>query len=95
MPGCYASAAVVAAASPWAAHRLVSRAFALYSGGSTCLTGWSAVATWQLPTVGPAPSRVSAIRPDGTGHKVQQGVYGDIRVVSVPPDQVRRAQVLA
>ncbi|WP_157987894.1 hypothetical protein [Jiangella endophytica] len=91
-PGCYAAAAVLAAASPWLLHRLRARAFALYSGRSTCLTGWSSVATWQLPTVGPAPARVTAIRPNDAGHKVRNGAYGDIRIAAIPPGQARRVR---
>ncbi|TDD64599.1 hypothetical protein E1262_27705 [Jiangella aurantiaca] len=91
-PGCYGSAAVLAAASSWTKHRLRSRAFALYSGDSTFLTGWSSVVVWELPTVGPAPRRVTAIRSSDTRHKLQQGVYGDIRIVSVPQGQARRVQ---
>nr|WP_281386486.1 type IV toxin-antitoxin system AbiEi family antitoxin domain-containing protein [Jiangella mangrovi] len=91
-PGCYVSAAVLAAAPAWAAYRLRSRAFALYSGDTTFLTGWSAVAAWHLPTVGSVPRRVTAIRPSGTGPRVQLGVYGDVRIISVPSHQLGRVQ---
>ncbi|SDU75200.1 type IV toxin-antitoxin system AbiEi family antitoxin domain-containing protein [Jiangella alkaliphila] len=90
-PGCYASAAVLSAASSWERHRLRSRAFALFSDGSTVLTGWSAAVMWHLPTVGPPPARVTAIRPHGAG-SVRHGRYADVRIVTVPPGQLRRAQ---
>ncbi|WP_162605410.1 type IV toxin-antitoxin system AbiEi family antitoxin domain-containing protein [Jiangella ureilytica] len=90
VPGCYAAADVLVAASPWVEHALRSRAFALYSGEATFLTGWSAAATWQLPTIGPAPERVAAIRPNGAGHKVRRGPYGDIRIAAIPPGHARR-----
>lgn len=91
-PGCYASAAVLAAASSWAGYRLRSRAFALFSGDSSVLTSWSATVTWELPTVGPVPGRVTAIRPSGTGQSVQRGRYGDIRIATIPAGQARRSQ---
>jgi hypothetical protein len=91
-PGCYTSTAILAAASSWAEHRLRARAFALYSGDSTFLTGWSSAATWQLPAVGQAPKRVTAIRPDDAGHKVRRGPYGDIRTAAIPPGQARRVE---
>lgn len=73
-------------------HALRSRAFALYSGEATFLTSWSAAATWQLPTVGPAPERVAAVRPNGAVHKVRHGPYGDIRIASIPLGHARRFQ---
>ncbi|PZF80542.1 type IV toxin-antitoxin system AbiEi family antitoxin domain-containing protein [Jiangella anatolica] len=93
-PGCFAAAAAVSAASPWARFRLGSRAFALYSRGAAALTGWSAVVTWQLPTVGPAPARATAIRPSGAGHKVRSSRYGSLAVATVPAELVRRVQCI-
>lgn len=92
VPGCYTSAALLAAASSWAEYGMRSRAFALYSGCSSFLTGWSSAVIWRLPAVGPVPERVTAIRPSDTSQKVQRGVYGDIRVVAAPLYQARRVQ---
>lgn len=61
--GCYAEAARISRLAPWERHRAAAVAYALSCDDDTILAGWSAVAAWRLPTLGPPPATPVVVRP--------------------------------
>ncbi|WP_053202790.1 type IV toxin-antitoxin system AbiEi family antitoxin domain-containing protein [Jiangella muralis] len=84
--GVYAAAADHAAADPWTAFGLRSRAFTLACGPRAFAAGWSAAAVHGLPAIRPPPAQPLAYLMDGAGSAVNSR-YGSVRVAALPPDQ--------
>jgi len=89
-PGSYVSSAALAAASAWERHRLGAAAFVRSCAIPAFLTGWSAVVTWTLPTVGSPPELVQAVRSRAVRPRGVQAQAGVIRAVCIPAGQARR-----
>lgn len=88
-PGCFALTSAVHDSDEWSRFRLGARAFAGHHGPRTFLSGWSAAVTWDLPVVGRAPARHTAVRHVGTGYGVRNTALGDVRVVTLVPEHLR------
>lgn len=89
-PGHYASREVMQAASPWQRHRLRALAFAMWRGPRVFLTGWSAVVTWDLPTIGAPPDLPQAVRSNTLRNAGERTACGVVRAVTIPLGQARR-----
>ncbi|PSL06931.1 putative AbiEi antitoxin of type IV toxin-antitoxin system [Haloactinopolyspora alba] len=89
-PRCYVSTVNLGAASPWERHRLHAAAFVLSRDQPVFLTGWSAVVTFDLPTVGSPPRLPQALRSAAFRASTQATQFGIIRAVCIPAGQARR-----
>ncbi|WP_166355495.1 type IV toxin-antitoxin system AbiEi family antitoxin domain-containing protein [Phytoactinopolyspora limicola] len=91
--GVYTSPELLDRLDGWARHDLLARAFVVSLGPGAYLTEWSAVAAWQLPTLGPPPSEPVAVRPRSGGRSRGRGskiaAYGRVRTHRLPAEHRR------
>ncbi len=88
-PGSYVCRAQFTAATPWERFRWLSWAFAFSRRLPVFLTGWSAVVTWNLPTIGPVPTEPCAVRSKALRHAGERTDAGVVRAVDIPVGHAR------
>lgn len=81
--GVYVATVAYDLLTPWERHLVQARAFAA-SCAAAYLTGWSAVVTWRLPTVGSPPLLPVAIEPKRRPGGSTVTRYGRILVADLP-----------
>ncbi len=86
--GHYVATSVLEGLGEWQQHRLRARAFVTACGRDAYLTGWSAVVTWGLPTLGPPPDLPLVVRQKSPQRSPQTTPYGHV-LVSTLPDKHR------
>lgn len=82
--GVYADAAALAAADPWSAFRLRTRAFLLAGAPNTYAAGWSSAVLHGLPTTGRPPQVPTVIRPGSRVSGSNRTCHGRTRFAAVP-----------
>jgi hypothetical protein len=82
--GHYAAVSAFEALDHWQRHGMRARAFVASCGGDAYLTGWSAVVTLGLPTIGPPPELPLAVRPKAPHRSPQTTPFGRILVSNLP-----------
>ncbi|MGH8825693.1 MAG: hypothetical protein ACRDVN_14655 [Jiangellaceae bacterium] len=93
--GRYAATAVLESLDEWQKHRLRGRAFVASCGADAYLTGWSAVVTWGLPTLGRPPDLPVVVRPKAPQRSPQTTPYGHVLVSELPDRHRIRSNRLA
>lgn len=88
--GCFVVTALMAEALPWQRHRLRARAVAVGAGSRTFLSGWSAVVTWDLPTVGAPPAEVELVRSRQAFSRGSLGAFVRTRATQLPTGHAHR-----
>ena len=81
--GIYVSAADYHVLDGWERHMIRARAFSA-SCATAFLTGWSAAATWRLPTIGSPPLLPVALEPKKGSGGSKETPYGRILVANLP-----------
>lgn len=86
--GVYASSAQLSASTPWQAHALRSRGFAIGCPPGSFATEWSAVAIRGLPALRPPPALPVVVQPDRLSNPARTR-FGRILVATVDPANLR------
>lgn len=89
--GSYASTSMLRGLDEWQLHAVQARAFAMACGEDVYLCEWSAAVTWELPTMGTAPTRPTVLRPKAAGRGPTTTPHGRIRVPELPVEHRWRA----
>ncbi|NED94322.1 type IV toxin-antitoxin system AbiEi family antitoxin domain-containing protein [Phytoactinopolyspora alkaliphila] len=90
--GVYTSTELLWKSSDWRRHGIKARAFVRSCGVPAYLTGWSAAAVWDLPTLGSPPRKPAAVRPKNTGRGAIVSTHGTLHAVHLPPDHQWRKE---
>src|SRR5699024_10104814 len=87
-PGTYTDARVYDQADRWTRHRLRTRAVGRASTRDTYATGWSAVAIYDLRTLGAPPELPHMLRPARKGLRSRRLTHSQVAVARVPRDHL-------